>query len=79
MSDTISANRQTGVVYTETIVHSAPEQYLSVAPYQIAIVDLYGGERATVQILPSAGRVTIGDRVVFVEERDGVAYYQKKS
>lgn len=74
----ISQNRQTGVVYTETIVHSAPEQYLSVAPYQIAIVDLYGGERATVQILPQGGRVAIGDRVVFVEEKAGVAYYKKQ-
>lgn len=78
MSD-VPQNRQTGVVYTETIVHSAPEQYLSIAPYQIAIVDLYGGERATVQILAEAGRVTIGDRVVFVEERAGVAYYKKQS
>jgi uncharacterized OB-fold protein len=74
----ISLSRRTGVVYTETIVHSAPAQYLSVAPYQIAIVDLHGGERATVQILPEPGRVAIGDRVVFVEERDGVPYYKKQ-
>ncbi len=75
----ISPERQTGVVYSETIVHSAPEKYVSIAPYQIAIVDLYGGERATVQILPEAGRVAIGDRVVFVEEQAGVAYYKKQS
>lgn len=74
----VSENRRTGVVYTETIVHSAPEQYLSAAPYQIAIVDLYGGERVTVQVLPEPSRVAIGDRVVFVEERDGVGYYKKQ-
>ena len=70
---------KTGVVYSETVVHSAPEQYVGVAPYQIAIVDLYDGERATVQILPVAGRVAIGDRVVFVQEQAGVAYYKKQS
>ena len=73
----ISKDRQTGVVYTETVVHSAPEQFLSVAPYQIAILDLYGGERITAQIL-GGGRVSIGDRVHFVEERAGVAYYTKQ-
>jgi uncharacterized OB-fold protein len=74
----ISRDRQTGIVYSETVIHSAPEQYVNVAPYQIAIVDLYGGDRTTVQILPEAGRVEIGDRVVFVEERAGVAYYKKQ-
>jgi uncharacterized OB-fold protein len=75
----VSQNRKTGVVYSETVVHSAPEQYVAVAPYQIAIVDLFGGERATVQIVPEAGRVAIGDRVVFVQEQAGVAYYKKQS
>ena len=29
-----------GTVYTETVVHSAPEAYVSEAPYQIAIIAL---------------------------------------
>lgn len=68
-----------GVVYTETVVYSPPEQYASDAPYQIAIVDLEGGGRRTVRILARdlTERVTIGDRVIFTEERNGVAYYRK--
>ena len=69
-----------GIVYTETIVHSPPEQFAADVPYQLAIVDLIGGAgRTTVRILgkESANRAHIGDRVSFVEERNGVAYYQK--
>jgi uncharacterized OB-fold protein len=63
-----------GVVYTETIVHAAPEQYAADAPYQLAIIELDGGGRVTAQILE---RAQIGERVRFVEERKGVAYYRK--
>ena len=63
-----------GVVYTETVVHAAPEQYAADAPYQLAIIELDGGERTTVRILD---RTEIGERVRFVEERNGVAYYHK--
>ena len=68
-----------GSIYTETIVHSPPEQYASDAPYQLAIIDLDRGGRLTVRILGKEPheRAAIGDRVVFVEERDGVAYYRK--
>jgi uncharacterized OB-fold protein len=62
-----------GVVYTETIVFSPPEQYAADAPYQLAIVELEGGDRLTARILD---RARIGDRVEFMEERDGVAYYK---
>ena len=70
---------RTGTVYTETIVHSPPEQYASDAPYQLAIIDLDSGGRLTVRVLGKEPheRASIGDRVVFVEERDGVAYYRK--
>lgn len=69
-----------GIVYTETIVHSAPEQFAADAPYQIAIIDLDSGRRLTVRILGKepAERAHIGDRVIFVEERNGVAYYRKQ-
>lgn len=68
-----------GVVYTETIVHSPPEQYAADAPYQLAIIDLDSGGRLTVRILGKEPheRAHIGDRVTFVEERNGVAYYRK--
>ena len=68
-----------GVVYTETVVHAAPAQYAADAPYQLAIIDLEGGRRLTVRILgkETNDRVGIGDRVEFVEERDGVSYFRK--
>lgn len=63
-----------GVVYTETIVHAAPEQYAADAPYQLAIIEMNQGGRITGRILD---RAQIGERVRFVEERNGVAYYRK--
>ena len=70
-----------GVVYTETIVHSPPQQYATEAPYQVAILDLDSGGRATVRILVEEGEnpARIGDRVTFIEERNGVAYYRRSS
>ncbi|MBV8570950.1 MAG: OB-fold domain-containing protein [Acidobacteriaceae bacterium] len=70
---------QSGVVYTETIVHSPPEQFAADAPYQLAIIDLNDGQRLTVRIVGKQpeDRARIGDRVSFVEERDGVLYYRK--
>lgn len=68
-----------GAIYTETIVHSPPEQYASDAPYQLAIIDLDRGGRLTARVLGKEPheRARIGDRVTFVEERGGVAYYRK--
>jgi uncharacterized OB-fold protein len=68
-----------GIVYTETIVHSPPEQFAADAPYQVAIIDVEGGRRVTVRILGKDPheRAHIGDRVTFVEERNGVAYYRR--
>ena len=68
-----------GMVYTETVVHAAPAQYAADAPYQLAIIDLDEGVRLTARILGKEmdDRVRIGDRVEFVEERDGVSYFRK--
>jgi uncharacterized OB-fold protein len=68
-----------GVVYTETIVHSPPEQFAADVPYQLAIIDVDGGGRTTVRIIGKAPeeRARIGDRVAFIEERNGVAYYRR--
>ncbi|HEY7338685.1 MAG TPA: OB-fold domain-containing protein [Bryobacteraceae bacterium] len=64
-----------GIVYTETVVHAAPAQFVADAPYQLAIVDLEGGERRTVRILGE--RVGIGDAVEFAEDRSGIAFFRK--
>jgi uncharacterized OB-fold protein len=74
-----SSGSRDGIVYTETIVHAPPEQFAADAPYQLAIIDLDSGGRTTVRIFGKmAGeRAKVGDRVSFVEERDGVAYYRK--
>lgn len=68
-----------GIVYTETMVHSPPEQFATDAPYQVAIIDVEGGPRTTVRILGKEPheRARIGDRVTFVEERNGIAYYRR--
>jgi uncharacterized OB-fold protein len=75
----MSTGSRDGVVYTETIVHSPPEQYAADAPYQLAIIDLQGGGRLTVRVLGKSPeeRAHIGDRVTFVEEKNGVPYYRK--
>jgi uncharacterized OB-fold protein len=64
-----------GVVYTETVVHAAPEPFASEAPYQTAIVTLDHGARVTGRILGE--RVAIDDRVELAETRDGVPYFRK--
>jgi uncharacterized OB-fold protein len=71
-----------GVVYTETIVHAAPEKFVHDAPYQIAIVELDEGRRITVRILgPNEGgsTVQIGDRVEYAELRNGIPFYRKST
>jgi uncharacterized OB-fold protein len=64
-------------VYTETVVHSAPEAYLNEAPYQIAIVVRDDGSRVTGRIL--GDRVAIDDQVELAETRNGVPYFTKRN
>jgi uncharacterized OB-fold protein len=64
-----------GTVYTETVVHAAPEQFLAAAPYQLAIVSLDDGGRLTVRVL--GDRVQIGDAVEFAEDRNGIPFFRK--
>jgi uncharacterized OB-fold protein len=66
---------RSGVVYTETVIYSAPEAFAKEAPYQTAIVTLAGGGRVTGRVV--GDRVAIDDRVVEVETRNGVPYFQK--
>ena len=65
----------TGTIYTETLIHAAPEQFVKDAPYQLVIVDLDGGKRVTARI--DGERVQIGDKVKEVESRDGVPFFSK--
>jgi uncharacterized OB-fold protein len=64
-----------GIVYTETVVHAAPEQFAADAPYQLAIVSLAEGGRVTARI--EGARVAIGDRVNFIEDRGGIPFFAK--
>jgi uncharacterized OB-fold protein len=64
-----------GVVYTETVVHAAPEQFVADAPYQLAIVSLEEGGRLTARI--EGARVAIGDLLEFVEDRNGISFFRK--
>jgi uncharacterized OB-fold protein len=64
-----------GTVYTETVVHAAPEQFLADAPYQLAIVSLETGGRLTVRV--AGDRVQIGDEVEFAEDRNGIPFFRK--
>ena len=64
-------------VYTETVVHSAPEAFAKDAPYQVAIVIRDDGGRVTGRILGE--RVAIGDTVELAETRDGVPYFRKQA
>jgi uncharacterized OB-fold protein len=66
---------RTGTIYTETVIYSAPEAFVNEVPYQTAIVTLEGGGKVTGRI--AGDRVQIDDRVVEVEERDGVPFFQK--
>ena len=66
---------KSGIVYTETVIYSAPEAFVNEAPYQTAIVTLDGGGRVTGRI--EGNRAKIDDRVVEVEERGGVPFFKK--
>lgn len=65
----------TGTVYTETVVHAAPEQFTADAPYQLAIITLAEGGRLTARI--EGARVAIGDAVSFVEDRGGISFFRR--
>ncbi|MES1260169.1 MAG: OB-fold domain-containing protein [Acidobacteriota bacterium] len=66
---------RTGSVYTETIVHAAPERLAAAAPYQLAIIDLEAGGRVTARV--QGDRVAIGDKVIEAEIADGVPFFKK--
>jgi uncharacterized OB-fold protein len=66
---------KTGVVYTETVVHLAPERFAAGVPYQVAIVNLDEGGSITARI--DGDRVVIGDAAIEAFTRDGVLFFRK--
>ena len=67
----------TGIVYTETVVHLAPEAFAAEVPYQVAIVTLENGSRVTARI--QGERVAIDDHVEEAEVREGVPFFRKSA
>ena len=65
-----------GTVYTETVVHLAPERFAADVPYQIAIVRLDDGGSVTARV--EGERVAIDDRVFESASRDGIPYFRKQ-
>ncbi len=66
---------RTGTVYTDTIVHLAPERFQADVPYQVIIVTLDTGGRITARV--EGGNVAIGDKVTEAESRDGIPVFKK--
>ena len=66
---------RTGVVYTETVVHLAPERFAADVPYQVVIVKLDSGGSVTARV--DGERVSIDDRVVESAARDGISFFKK--
>jgi uncharacterized OB-fold protein len=64
-----------GVVYTETVVHLAPERFAADVPYQVIIARLDDGASVTARV--DGPRVAIDDRVVEVPSRNGIPYFKK--
>jgi uncharacterized OB-fold protein len=67
---------RSGLVYTETVVHLAPERFAADVPYQVIIVKLDGGDSVTARV--DGERVAIDDRVVESATRDGISFFRKQ-
>ena len=66
---------RTGTIYTETVVHIAPEAFQKDVPYQVAIVEFEDGSRVTARI--EGDTVRICDRVVETRHVEGVSFFRK--
>jgi uncharacterized OB-fold protein len=65
-----------GTIYTETVVHLAPERFAADVPYQIVIVKLDDCGSITARV--DGARVVIDDRVVESGIRDGISFFRKQ-
>jgi uncharacterized OB-fold protein len=68
---------RTGLVYTETVVHLAPERFAADVPYQVVIVKLDDGGSVTARV--EGERVVIDDRVIEAGTRDGIPFFRKSA
>jgi len=69
-----------GTIYTETVIHSAPEAFLADAPYQLVIVSLEAGGRRTGRMRPAAARVKVGEKVRLAEtDAAGISWFEPTS
>jgi len=66
---------RSGTVYTETLVHLAPERFAGAVPYQVIIVFLDNGDRITARV--EGERVAIDDCVVETESLNGIPTFRK--
>ena len=67
---------RSGTVYTETVVHLAPERFAGEVPYQVIIISLDNSEgRITARV--DGERVAIDDRVVETESLNGIPIFRK--
>jgi len=66
---------RTGIVYTETVVHLAPERFAADVPYQVIIAKLDDGGSITARV--EGERVAIDDRVIETGGRDGIPFFRK--
>jgi uncharacterized OB-fold protein len=65
-----------GIVYTETVVHLAPERFAADVPYQVVIVKLDDGGKITARV--DGERAAIDDRVIESTSRDGISFFRKQ-
>jgi uncharacterized OB-fold protein len=68
---------RTGLVYTETVVHLAPERFAADVPYQVVIVKLADGGSVTARV--DGERVAIDDPVIETAVHDGISFFRKAS
>jgi uncharacterized OB-fold protein len=71
---------RSGSVYTETVVHLAPERFARDVPYQVIIVSLDerdGGGEGRITARVEGERVAIDDRVVETESLNGIPTFRK--
>ena len=66
---------RSGTIYTETVVHLAPERFAADVPYQVVIVKLDDGSRITARV--EGERVAIDDPVTETAIRDGISFFRK--
>ena len=64
-----------GKIYSFSRVHVAPEQFKSIVPYYLAIIDLDGGPRMMGRIQTQEGdHVRIGAPVELISSDDGYVF-----